>query len=42
LAKYHVVFSEGRGLSWLKEKTWNVDRGVEMMGVAGWLKKNPK
>lgn len=42
LRKYHVVFSEGQGLSWPKETTWNVERGVEMMGVEEWMRNNWK
>ena len=40
LRKYHVAFSEGKGLSWPKEKSWNVERGMEMQDVAGWIREN--
>lgn len=40
LRKYHVVFSEGKGLSWPKEQTWNAKRGMEMEGVRSWVRRN--
>ncbi|KAI9871227.1 MAG: hypothetical protein M1823_008511, partial [Watsoniomyces obsoletus] len=40
LRKYHVVFSEGKGLSWPKEQTWNAEKGLEMQDVASWIRDN--
>ena len=40
LRKYRVVFSEGRGLSWPKEKTWNVSKGMDYQDIAGWIREN--
>ena len=42
LRKYHVVFSEGKGLSWSKEKTWNAERRMEMLDISGWIRENWK
>lgn len=42
LRKYHVVFSEGKGLSWPKEKTWNVSKGTEYRDIASWIRENWK
>ncbi|KAJ9663833.1 hypothetical protein H2198_000593 [Neophaeococcomyces mojaviensis] len=39
LWKYRVVFSEGVGLSWAKEKAYNHVKGIEMEGVEGWMKR---
>ena len=38
--RYRVVFSEGKGLSWPKDKTWNAANGVEMEDVATWVNTN--
>jgi len=40
IRKYHVVFSEGRGLSWPKEGTWNGRRGMQMQDTTSWIKQN--
>lgn len=40
LKKYRVVFSEGVGLSWPVEGTWNYQRGLKMENVADWIKDN--
>jgi NmrA-like family len=40
LRKYHVVFSEGKGLSWPREQTWNAEKGMEMQDVASWIREN--
>ena len=37
LKKYWVAFSEGKGYSWSKERTWNAQRGIEMTDVKTWL-----
>ena len=41
LRKYHVVFSEGKGLSWSKDKTWNAQKEMEMEDVRSWVGHNP-
>jgi hypothetical protein len=35
IRKYQVVFSEGKGLSWPKDTTWNASKGIQMQDVAG-------
>ena len=40
LRKYRVVFSEGVGLSWAMEQTWNREKGVQMEGVESWFRRN--
>jgi len=37
LRKYRVVFGEGRGVAWDEGGTFNKQRGMEMVGVKGWL-----
>lgn len=39
MKKYRVVFAEGRGVSWGMERTWNVKRGVEVMGVEAFARE---
>ena len=39
LRKYPVVFSEGKGLSWPQEQTWNAKRGMDMEGVRSWVNR---
>jgi len=38
LRKYRVVFAEGRGVAWDMGGTFNGERGVDMVGVEGWLR----
>ncbi|RDL37727.1 putative isoflavone oxidoreductase [Venustampulla echinocandica] len=40
LRRYRVVFAEGKGVSWDKERSFNVQRGMEMQDARGWLKEN--
>ena len=40
LRKYHVVFSEGKGLSWPKEKTWTASKGWKLQDIAEWIQEN--
>lgn len=40
--KYRVVFAEGRGVSWEKERTFNSQKGIELDGVRDWMVKNMK
>jgi hypothetical protein len=42
VSKYRVVFAQGRGVSWDKEKTFNWERGFEVEGVRDWITKNLK
>lgn len=37
--KYRVVFAEGRGVSWDVEKTFNVQRGIEVTDVEGFARE---
>jgi hypothetical protein len=38
--KYRVVFAQGRGVSWDKEKTFNWEKGIEVQGVRDWMMEN--
>lgn len=40
LWKYRVVFGGGKGVSWPVEGTWSQRRGMKMVGVEEWLRKN--
>ena len=40
LKRYRVVFSEGRGLSWPKDRTWNAQIGLDMESVSTWVKSS--
>jgi hypothetical protein len=40
--KYRVVFAEGRGVSWEKEKTYNWQKGIELEGLRDWAIRNMK
>lgn len=42
MRKYRVVFAEGVGVSWEKEKTFNVQRGMEMESAEDWARANLK
>jgi hypothetical protein len=42
IRKYRVVFAEGRGVSWEVGKTFNVQRGIEVVNVERWARKNLK
>ncbi|KIX94063.1 uncharacterized protein Z520_10089 [Fonsecaea multimorphosa CBS 102226] len=33
IKRYRVVFAEGKGLSWPKERTWSAMQGIKMEGV---------
>jgi hypothetical protein len=39
IKKYRVVFAEGKGLSWPKEKTWSHEQGIRMEGVEEWMRR---
>ena len=39
LKKYRVVFGEGRGVAWSEEGTFNRRRGLELLGVEGWVRR---
>ncbi|MBN3724522.1 aromatic alcohol reductase [Burkholderia sp. Ac-20379] len=40
LRKYRVVFAQGRGVAWDKAKTFNVEAGVRLCGIEGWVRDN--
>ncbi|KAK5462544.1 hypothetical protein LTS15_002256 [Exophiala xenobiotica] len=40
MKRYRVVFAERKGLSWPKEETWSAKRGMDLMGVEEWVRKN--
>lgn len=40
LKRYRVVFGEGKGVSWDKERSFNVERGLQVQDVRGWLAEN--
>ncbi|KAH8921771.1 saccharopine dehydrogenase-like oxidoreductase [Atractiella rhizophila] len=42
MKKYRAVFALGRGVSWEKEQTYNVKRGISVMDTKEWLRKNTK
>ncbi|KAL9090553.1 MAG: hypothetical protein Q9165_005314, partial [Trypethelium subeluteriae] len=39
MKKYRIAFGEGVGVSWDKETTFNVERGIETMGIREYAKK---
>ena len=40
LKKYRIVFAEGRGVAWDKEKSFNGKRGLDMIDLETWIKRN--
>jgi hypothetical protein len=42
IKKYRVVFAQGRGVSWEVDRTFNAQRGIEVMGVERWARENLK
>jgi hypothetical protein len=42
IKKYRVVFAQGRGVSWEVGKTFNAQRGIEVVDVERWARKNLK
>lgn len=40
IKKYRVVFAEGKGVSWDIDKTFNAQRGIEVLGVERWAREN--
>ncbi|KAM0707427.1 hypothetical protein Q7P35_004072 [Cladosporium inversicolor] len=42
MRKYRAVFAAGVGVSWDKEATFNAKRGMEMVLVEDWARKNVK
>ncbi|KIM99626.1 hypothetical protein OIDMADRAFT_165760 [Oidiodendron maius Zn] len=40
--KYRVVFAEGRGVSWDKEKTYNWQKGIKLESLREWTIRNMK
>ncbi len=39
LSKYRVVFAEGKGVAWAKEKTFNEAKGIPVIKVQQWLRQ---
>jgi hypothetical protein len=42
MAKYRIVFGEGRGIAWGKETSFNAQNGIETLTVKEWAEKNLK
>ncbi|KAL9113967.1 MAG: hypothetical protein Q9227_002101 [Pyrenula ochraceoflavens] len=43
LRKYRVVFGSGKeGVSWEREGTWSEGKGLKLMGVEEWVRRNLK
>ena len=42
LWKYRAVFGGGRGVSWPVKGTWSEKKGMRMLGVEEWMRKNWK
>ncbi len=40
MRKYRLVFAEGKGVSWPMEKTFNVARGIRVVGAEEWSQKH--
>jgi hypothetical protein len=40
LRKYRLVFAEGRGVSWAKDRTFNEKNGIPVTGVEQWLRRS--
>ena len=40
IKKYRVVFAEGRGVAWDVDKTFNAQRGIEVLSVEQWAQEN--
>jgi len=40
VAKYRIVFAEGKGCYWDKEVTFNAKMGIEVEDVRGWMMKS--
>ncbi len=42
MKKYRLVFAEGKGVAWEMEKTFNMQRGIPVVGVERWARANLK
>ncbi len=42
IKKYRVVLAEGKGVAWAMSQTFNAQRGIEVVGVDQWARKNLK
>lgn len=40
IRKYRVVFAEGRGVAWDKQRTFNAQRGFQVQGLEDWMESN--
>ena len=42
MRKYRVVFGEGTGTSWSREKSYNAKKGIQTQSVADWARTKLK
>ena len=42
IKKYRVVFAEGKGVYWDIDKTFNAQRGINVMSIERWVRENIK
>lgn len=40
MRKYRVVFAEGVGVAWARAQTFNVQQGIEVVGVEQWFREH--
>ena len=40
LRRYRVVFAEGKGVNWPRDRCWGRQRGMEMQGVRAWAEEH--
>lgn len=40
IRKYRVVFAEGRGVAWDKDRTFNAQHGIGVCGLENWIRQN--
>ncbi|KAJ8103426.1 aromatic alcohol reductase [Lipomyces tetrasporus] len=40
IKKYRVVFAQGNGVSWDVRKSFNVERGINVVDVESWIREN--
>jgi hypothetical protein len=40
IRKYRVVFAEGRGVAWDKQRTFNAQRGLDVCNLEDWMEQN--
>ncbi len=42
IKKYRLVFAEGKGVAWSKEKSFNAQQGIPTMSAERWARENLK